>query len=479
MRLAGSGRDQAGVVQRVDHLRAFGRLVVDLLVRAGSQEAREGVDHRKQSLPREAGGHRHEILLRDSNLDEPRRLFELDGADPAIGGEVRVEHDEIRPPLDKVEQFSPVGGGHVLELGHRLEPQIRQPCADARDQLGVGTLEVLVVGRARVPAVGAAAFAERDRMLHERDAAALDRPRDEDFRHVLRRALHVAEGARERVVVVSVTGLDVPAEGAQLRFELAERKDFLGRLVGLQFVPVDDRPQVADALVRGRCEGLPVLSLLQLAVSCHHHDATAAAQEPLCPRHSPPFRQAHSERAGVRVDAGHTDVGVSVQPSETPQAQQPLGGNDAERVQRRVEARYVVPLRGEEHIAIWMIPTELGHVELAPQQIDDDVERAEARAEMSRAGALDGNERIRATHVRDERQIVAGTRELFARNQLECYGHGCSRRTSSSTSAPQPGPEGIVSVPSRISGTAVSSSRHGTSSTSTSSMRTFGIAAHH
>ena len=59
-------------------------------------------------------------------------------------------------------------------------------------------------------------------------------------------------------------------------------------------------------------------------------------------------------------------------------------------------------------------------------------------------------------------------------------GHGCSRRTSSFTSAPQPGPAGIVSVPSLISGTAVvSCSRHGTSSTSTSRMRTFGIAAHH
>src|SRR5438045_9223472 len=121
---------------------------------------------------------------------------------------------------------------------------------------------------------------------------------------------------------------------------------------------------------------------------------------------------------------------MSVQAAETPQPQQPLGRNNAERVQRRVEARYVVPLRGEEHCAVRMIPTELRHVELAPQQLDDDVERAERRAEMSRAGALDCDERIRATHVGEERQIVAGTRELFARNQLERYGHGCSRRTS-------------------------------------------------
>src|SRR5439155_3111768 len=58
-------------------------------------------------------------------------------------------------------------------------------------------------------------------------------------------------------------------------------------------------------------------------------------------------------------------------------------------------------------------------------------------------------------------------------------GHGSSGGTPSVTSAPQPGPDGIVSLPSAIWGAAVvSSSRHGTSSTSTSRMRTFGIAAH-
>src|SRR5262249_32688053 len=127
-----------------------------------------------------------------------------------------------------------------------------------------------------------------------------------------------------------------------------------------------------------------------------------------------------------------------------------------------------------------IVPPHLGDVELAPEEVGDDVEGAEARAEMTRACAFDSRERVRAAHVGDQREVVAGALELGARNQLQCHGHGCPARTSSFTSVPHPGADGIVSVPSRIAGTAVvSSSRHGTSSTSTSRMRTFGIAAHH
>jgi hypothetical protein len=38
-----------------------------------------------------------------------------------------------------------------------------------------------------------------------------------------------------------------------------------------------------------------------------------------------------------------------------------------------------------------MVPAELGDVQLTPEQVHDDVESAEARAEMPGAGALDGN----------------------------------------------------------------------------------------
>src|SRR5438445_12216609 len=127
-----------------------------------------------------------------------------------------------------------------------------------------------------------------------------------------------------------------------------------------------------------------------------------------------------------------------------------------------------------------MVEADLRGVELGVEQVDDDVHRAEARAEVPRAGELDRGESVSTAHVGDQRQVVARALELELLAWDDRQFHGCSRRTSSFTSAPQPGPVGIVRRPFSISGTAVVSvSRQGTSSTSTSSIRTFGIAAHH
>src|SRR2546425_12990347 len=91
--------------------------------------------------------------------------------------------------------------------------------------------ERLVVGCPGVPAVRAAAVDERSRMLHEGHAASLERACDEDLRPVPRGAAHRLERGGEGIVVVAVTHLDVPAEGAELRLQIAEREDLLGRLV--------------------------------------------------------------------------------------------------------------------------------------------------------------------------------------------------------------------------------------------------------
>ena len=82
-------------------------------------------------------------------------------------------------------------------------------------------------------------------MLHERDALALDRVRDEHLRPLVDQRKS-AKTARSALVIVAVAALDVPAERAQLRLEVAEREDLLGRLVGLQLVAVDEHPEVAD-----------------------------------------------------------------------------------------------------------------------------------------------------------------------------------------------------------------------------------------
>ncbi len=183
-------------------------------------------------------------------------------------------------------------------------------------------------------------------------------------------------------VVVSVAGHHAAAERPELRLEALEREDLLGQPVGLELVAVDDHDEAADPLVRGGLQRLPVLPLLQLAVPGHHHDAAAAAQVPLRPGDPARLRDPHPQRARVRLDPGHADVRVAVEAAEPPEPQEPLRRDHAQRVERRVQPGDVVPLRGEEHVAIGRVEPELDDVQLLPQQVGHDVERAERRAEV-------------------------------------------------------------------------------------------------
>src|SRR6266511_813526 len=96
-------------------------------------------------------------------------------------------------------------------------------------------LERVVVRSAGVPAISPASLRERLRMLHEGDALAFDRVRDEYLRDVARGA-ELAEHARELDVIVSVARRNMPAEPPQLRLEVSEREDLVRRLVRLQLV---------------------------------------------------------------------------------------------------------------------------------------------------------------------------------------------------------------------------------------------------
>ena len=187
----------------------------------------------------------------------------------------------------------------------------------------------------------------------------------------------------------------------------------------------------------GGSERFPVLTFLQLAVARHHDDAAAAAEEALRPCHPPSLGETHPERPRVGLDAGHADVRVTVEPAEPPQAQEALGGDDAERVQRGVQPRHVVPFRGEEDVAIRVVPADLGDVQLAPQEVHHDVERAEARADVPGTGALDRDQRVRAAHVRDQREVIAGAPELLARDQLQLDHRVRRYRVASDELAPE------------------------------------------
>ena len=316
MRLAGTRRNQPRVVQRIDDLALLARLVVDLLVRTRRQERGERVHDGQQALPCHAGRGRDHVLLRDPRLVESLRVRELERADATIGGKVGVEHDDFGMTLGQLEQCFAIRGGHVFvsdtlasgDTGFRLalaqlaasihlrKSKIRKTGANPLDELLVRTRERLVVWCAGMPAVGPATVPQRARMLHEGNALALHGVSHEHLRHVCRRAER-GEGPLERIVVMAVTGRDVPAERAELRLEVAKREDVVRRLVGLQLVAIDDHPEVALSVRGCRLQALEVLAFLQLAVAGHHDDATATPKESFRPGHPSPLRNAHAERA--------------------------------------------------------------------------------------------------------------------------------------------------------------------------------------
>ena len=280
-------------------------------------------------------------------------------------------------------------------------PSASNPSSIRVDELVARALEGLVGRSARVPAVRPAVQRERGRMLHERDALALDRVGDERLRRVAR-LTEPREDRPQRRVVVAVARLDLPAERAELRLEVAEREDLLGRLVRLELVAIHDDPEPAESVVRCGLQGLPVLALLELAVAGHHDDDASPPRPALRPRDPAPLRDAHAQRSRVRLDAGDADVRMTVEPAEAAEPRQPVGRQHAQAVERGVEAGHVMALRGEEDVAIGIVEAELGDVQLRVEEVHDDVERAEARAEMPGPGALHGDERVQPADVRDE-----------------------------------------------------------------------------
>ena len=278
------------------------------------------------------------------------------------------------------------------------------------------------------------------RMLHERDSLPLHRLRHERLRPVVALPEGGERLAQSRVVV-PVARAGLPSESDQLRLQVAERDDLVRRLVGLELVAVDDHPQPAQPLVGCALEPLPVLAFLQLAVARHHDDAAAVAEMPLRPGDPAALRDPHAERARVRLDSRDPDVRMSVEPAEPAKPQQTLAWDDAERDEGRILPRHVVPLRGEEDVAVGIVEADLAHVQLLEEQVRDDVERAEARPEVTRPGPLHGDERVQPAHVGEHSESRVAVRacgthpiEVTRRDDAEVrHGDEASQSTSSTT----------------------------------------------
>src|SRR5207244_7209870 len=94
---------------------------------------------------------------------------------------------------------------------------------------------------------------------------------------------------------------------------------------------------LAELQVRGRAERLPELTFLQLAVAGQDEDAPRRAGQTVRKRHPLRLRDAHAERAGVRLDVRRLHVRMSGQSAKAAQLMKLLRGKQAEADQNRVE----------------------------------------------------------------------------------------------------------------------------------------------
>ena len=321
---------------------------------------------------RRGGDH---VLLGDPALEEAIRVGELERPGAAVGRQVGVEHDEVGTLGPQLEQRLAVGLDDVLRRSRRLRLR-----AGAGAGLGLSFeaggrrlgLEGLEYGRveaemrrsrsarrasssATARANGSSAGAPAcQRYVPPPSASAAGCSMNETpfpFTVCATSAFGASppvrkrpKAAPQRGVVVAVRRLDLPAERAELRLEVAERDDLLGRLVGLDIVAVDNDPEPAEPLVCGRLQRLPVLPLLELPVPRHHDDEPLAAEAALRERDAAALGDAHPERPRAGLDSGHPDVRVPVEPVEAAEAKQALARDDAEREEGCVQARHVVTL---------------------------------------------------------------------------------------------------------------------------------------
>ena len=333
--------------------------VADELVRAQGRERRDRVDERHVAGLGQARRHAHHVLLGDADVEEAIGVAlgeRLDGHEAEVAGQ---------------QQDARIGVG---ELGERRDEGVSHAATLQRldgGELGERARVLLVVHRQVVPA---------DLALHERDAVAEHRLREQDVRPALDRREAVDDGAqRGRVVAVDVVG--VPAEGAPALLERREVEHVARVAERLLAVDVDDRDEVAEPVVGGEHHRLPDRALVALGVAHEHERAPRAARELRGERRARRDREAVAERAGGEVDAGQDVVGVRPEPAAVDaEARELVAVDRARLVQRGVQREARVALREHEAVALGIVrPVALQH---AGVERAEDVRDGQARADV-------------------------------------------------------------------------------------------------
>ena len=275
---------------------------------------------------REAGGHIHHVLLGDAAVEQT--VGEARVGQLLRGGGARQigVHGHHRQTLVRQlgQRGAVCGARGTFDLGLLFVASLTTAglLSARRRQLGQRGLHLLGVRRLAVPT---------RLVLHERHALALHRARDQRMGLARAIGLRRSERLHERGHVVAVHFARIPAEGLELRCEIA-RIAHIGRVaVDLQAVAVHDGHQVVEVAMRREHGSLPYLPFLAFAVAEQGEHALRLAVQLETGRGARRDGQALAERARGHLDARHeVRVGMALQSrAQLAQREQLLAGEVA------------------------------------------------------------------------------------------------------------------------------------------------------
>ncbi len=217
-------------------------------------------------------------------------------------------------------------------------------------------------------------------------------------------------GGVDRLEVVAVDLLHVPAAGGGPRRQRGGVPLVHGRPALAEPVDVDDRDQVVELGVAGVLEGLPHRSLGELGVAAEDPDPQLGALQPLGgERDADRDRQALAERAGGDVDPGQFRRRVALQArAELAEGQQLLVVDRPGRLVERVEQRRGVAL-GEDEVVVGAV---LRRVEVVAQVLREEhrhqVGRGHRGGRVAGVGGGGGADRVDSQLLGQLVQPLAG-----------------------------------------------------------------------
>ena len=192
-----------------------------------------------------------------------------------------------------------------------------------------------------------------------------------------------------------VAAQHIPAEGAPLAGQVAQRHDLIGRTVKLHLVPVDDGGEIVEAELHGRGSRLPDGALIELAVAEHGIHARIGLIELQAEGDALCRGETDAQRAGRHIHTRRAHTRVTLQRAAgLAQRVHALDGQKALADQVAVEHGCSVSLAEHEPVTVRVVGVRGVDVHPLLVQQREDLTGRQAAARVAGLCAVNGREYV-------------------------------------------------------------------------------------